>query len=125
MGAHELNRVIPKKRTTVQKREPIYLFSSIVLLTLLCISSMAEPRSWIADAYVQSPSSSLMVNRILFGGDAGSSVEDYATNSDMLLNHIGGASKIPIIHALNPNVTCLLYRNARAVYTGAAEYNIF
>ena len=65
-----------------------------------------------------------VIQRILFGGSSALSVQDYA-RAEMFMNHNDGASKISQIHSINSSVICLLYRNARAVYTGGAEYQMF
>lgn len=53
------------------------------------------------------------------------SVQIYVEKAHMYTSHFEQGWKVPKIHALDPTVIALLYRDARAVYTGSTEYPMF
>ena len=67
--------------------------------------------------------SSPEIKRMIFEG--GGDTAFIASKADMHMSHFEQGWRVPQIHTINSNVISLLYRNIRAVYGNAAEYQSF
>jgi len=101
----------------------VLIFSCSVISP--CVSGINAPNAMIASTGMITYSATTIRRMLWDGGLLFPPIQTYAEKADMYMNGFTQAYKIPQIHAQNPNVICLLYRNARAIYTSSAEYQMF
>ena len=74
----------------------------------------------------ENPGTDLKIERMIFDDTQHFSILDVADQANIYMSHFELAYRVPQVHARNPNVICLLYRNIRAVYTRTPdEYDLF
>jgi len=101
----------------------MFAMALTVVLTLPSVSSSSSSFETLeSKGTINYPS--VFVYRMLFD-DSRFSVSELASKADMIMNHFDLAYRVPRMHSIKPNLICLLYRNIRAVYPTAQEYQMF
>jgi hypothetical protein len=68
----------------------------------------------------------LEIKRMIFDDSEHWTISEIAEIAEIYMSHYEIAFRVPKIHAINPEITCLIYRNIRAVHeSNPEEYELF
>jgi hypothetical protein len=68
----------------------------------------------------------LEIKRMIFDDSEHWTIPEIAERAEIYMSHYEIAFRVPKIHAINPEITCLIYRNIRAVHeSNNEEYRLF